>query len=269
MLVFPNCKINLGLNVLAKRPDGYHELETIFFPLPFTDVLESIPSTAPDIYIYGTEIPGLRSDNLCIKAWHLLKKDFPDLPPVEFHLYKNIPMGAGLGGGSGNGAFTLKLLNDQFSLGLSTSHLLDYARQLGSDCPFFIINTACFAGGRGEVLEPLTDVASDMSFVIVHPGIHVSTKTAFENIIPQHPQKDVLEVITQPMQTWREELKNDFEPAISALHPEIATIKNQLYESGAVYASMTGSGSAVYGIFEKDAVPLLSFDASWRTVIIK
>jgi 4-diphosphocytidyl-2-C-methyl-D-erythritol kinase len=273
MIVFPNCKINLGLRILNKREDGYHNLETVFYPVGINDALEVIradhgrqtidDSKTPDYASVrftstGLFIAGDEANNLCIKAYHLLKKDFPSLPPVEMHLHKAIPMGAGLGGGSADGAFTLKLLNDQFHLGLSTQQLINYSLQLGSDCPFFILNKPCFATGRGELLEPIVLDLSAYHFAIVNPGIHVNTGWAFEqsgrfstpsNQSAQLQRPDCRQTVQQPISTWKDQLINDFEEPVSKAHPEIAAIKQQLYDAGAVYASMTGSGSTVFGIF--------------------
>lgn len=270
MLVFPNCKINLGLRIIRKREDGYHDLETIFYPVGWKDVLEIIRKddgrlttdhsgisnsrlTTDGISFTSTglAISGEQKDNLCIKAYNLLKKDFPSLPSVQMHLHKVIPMGAGLGGGSSNGAFTLTLLNKKFQLNLTTQQLMDYALQLGSDCPFFILNQPGYATGRGELLEKVELDLSAYRFVMVNPGIHVNTGWAFAQIKPAVPEKSIKEIILQPIQTWKDELKNDFEEPVSKAHPEIASIKQQFYDAGAIYASMTGSGSTVFGVFEK------------------
>lgn len=278
MIVFPNCKINLGLHILNKREDGYHNLETVFYPVLWRDALEVVrrddgrlltddthhsPLTTHESSIIfsstGLTIAGDEANNLCIKAYHLLKKEFPTLPPVQMHLHKAIPMGAGLGGGSADGAFALKLLNDKFQLGLSTQQLIDYALQLGSDCPFFIINKPCYATSRGEKLETVELDLSAYHFAIVNPGIHVNTGWAFAQLnINNTNRSDLKAIIQQPIETWKEQLINDFEEPVSKAHPEIPNIKQQLYAAGAVYASMTGSGSTVFGIFDKE--PELSFD---------
>src|SRR5690606_34669746 len=188
----------------------------------------------------------------CVHAWELLKKDRPSLPSVKMHLHKTIPTGAGLGGGSSDASFTLMLINEKFKLGLSTSQLMDYALKLGSDCPFFIMNEPAFAKGRGEILEPVALNLSDYVFALVSPGIHVSTRDAFAEIIPSTPKKSLREIIHQPVETWKEELKNDFEATVFRKHPRIASIKDELYNKGALYASMSGSGSTVFGIFKQD-----------------
>lgn len=272
MIVFPNCKINLGLRILRKRNDGFHDLETVFYPLPLYDVLEIIGDadsnqneTAIKFSSSGISITGTTADNLCIKAYHLLQKDFPQLPPVQMHLHKAIPTGAGLGGGSADAAFGLKLISEKFNLDLSTSQLINYSLQLGSDCPFFIINKPCFATGRGEILEPLSTDLSAYTFIIVNPGIHINTAKAFSGITPALPAKSVNEIIQQPVETWKAELINDFEKSVFSQHPEIEIIKNNLYQKGAIYAAMSGSGSTVYGIFEKNAIPEFNFAAHYFT----
>lgn len=232
MIIFPNCKINLGLHIVRKRLDGYHDLETIFYPLPFYDVLETIQNPGNDsshkrntssilFSSSGLSLDAPVAENLCVKAWHLLKKDFPQLPEVQMHLHKVIPAGAGLGGGSADAAYTLLLINKQFHLNLSTSQLIDYSLQLGSDCPFFIINKPCFATGRGEIMEPVTLNLSAYKFIIINPGIHINTAKAFSGITPALPTKSVKEIIQQPITTWKNELINDFEKNIFINHAEI------------------------------------------------
>jgi 4-diphosphocytidyl-2-C-methyl-D-erythritol kinase len=266
MLFFPNCKINLGLRILRRRPDGYHDLETIFYPLPLCDALECIRSEhdspgsghepgTPRFTAYGLPIPGDPAHNLCVRAWQLLKKDFPELPAVHIHLLKNIPIGAGLGGGSANGACTLKALNNQFHLGLSQEHLLHYAAQLGSDCPFFILNTPCLGGGRGEMLTPVNLDLSAYSLALVDPGVHISTAKAFSLCTPAENPTPLTSIIALPVTQWREQLVNDFEQPVFQLYPELAAIKPALYAHGALYASLTGSGSSFFAIFPKDQAP--------------
>jgi 4-diphosphocytidyl-2-C-methyl-D-erythritol kinase len=290
MLVFPNCKINLGLQILNKREDGFHNLATVFYPVQLKDVLEIIqkddansPTQNSELKTQvtqiktqnselsfkssGLEITGDEQNNLCIKAYNLLKKEFPSLPPVQMHLHKAIPMGAGLGGGSSDGAFALKLLNEKFQLGLNQEQLIGYALQLGSDCPFFILNKPCYATGRGEILEPVALDLSAYQFAIVNPGIHVHTGWAFEQLKLESSGRlertDLRKIIQQPITIWKEDLKNDFEEVVAKQHVEIATIKQQLYEAGALYASMTGSGSTVYGIFEKKMKFDIKFDEGY------
>jgi 4-diphosphocytidyl-2-C-methyl-D-erythritol kinase len=272
VVTFPNCKINLGLHILGKREDGFHNLETVFYPLPFKDAMELIPNTNNDTEIEftgtGLAVDGNATDNLCVKAYHLLKKDFPQLPAVKIHLHKAIPMGAGLGGGSADASFMLKLLNEKFKLNLSTSQLLNYALQLGSDCPFFIINKPCFATGRGEVLEEVAVDLSMYKIVLINPGIHINTGWAFSNISPPIPQKSIKEIINQPIETWKDELKNDFEEPVFAAHPQIKETKESLYQQGAIYAAMSGSGSTVFGIFDQNTDSVALKDNNYFIKII-
>ncbi|MFI5187227.1 MAG: 4-(cytidine 5'-diphospho)-2-C-methyl-D-erythritol kinase [Chitinophagales bacterium] len=279
MVLFPNCKINLGLNIVRKRSDGFHDIETVFYPIALRDALEviqtngieenvqySIPiATGIDFQFStsGETVAGDPEDNLCIKAYQLLKKNFTQLPAVKMHLHKTIPSGSGLGAGSADGAVVLRLLNQKFHLGLSTEQLLGYALQLGSDCPFFIINRPCFATGRGEILEPIQPDLSDYKIVIINPGIHISTTEAFSLLTPAIPSKSIKKIIQQPIETWKEELKNDFEEPVFRKYPELKTIKEKLYEAGAIYTSMTGSGSTIYGIFEKNKKMKLSFTSNY------
>jgi 4-diphosphocytidyl-2-C-methyl-D-erythritol kinase len=256
LVLFPNCKINLGLRVTARRPDYYHDLETIFYPVPLRDAAEITTFSAKkehtgfELTITGLEIPGETSSNLCTKAWQLIKKDFPDIPAVRMHLHKAIPIGAGLGGGSSDGAFTLILLNEELKLNLTTEKLLAYALRLGSDCPFFILNKPCYATGRGEILEEIEIDLSGHHFVIVNPGIHISTAEAFSDIVISPESKTSLkEIIMQPVATWKNFLVNEFEEPVFRKYPELKEIKEKFYKSGAVYASMTGTGSSIYGIF--------------------
>lgn len=259
MIVFPNCKINLGLHILRKRPDGYHDIDTIFYPVPVTDALEIIEYNEPTrssslpFSLSGLAIEGDSASNLCMKAYRLLKREFPDLPHIAMHLHKVIPAGGGLGGGSADGSFTLMLLNDLFHLGLSRQQLIEYSSQLGSDCPFFIINKPCLASGRGETLEEIDISLANFKLVLINPGIHVNTGDAFRQLKPSPAERPLDEIIMMPVDRWKDELKNDFEKVIFKQHREIVDIKDQLYSKGAVYASMSGSGSTVFGIFEKDS----------------
>jgi len=266
VIVFPNCKINLGLRILRKRSDGYHDLETIFYPLPFFDVLEIHESSGSNskLSFSTTGLPiESNMNNLCVRAYELLKDDFHRLPPALMHLHKEIPIGGGLGGGSADGAFALKLVNEKFGLGLTLQQLTNYALRLGSDCPFFITNKPAYATGRGEKLDDLNLDLSGYKFCVVNPGILVKTSEAFRGIEPSVPQKSLKEIIGQDIETWKSELINDFEKPIFAQYSEIATIKNALYENGALYASMSGSGSSVYGIFEKEAELNLDFPSHY------
>jgi 4-diphosphocytidyl-2-C-methyl-D-erythritol kinase len=248
MIAFPNAKINLGLNILRKRADGYHDIESCFYPIPWKDALEIIPSDALEFSSEGLEIPGDWKNNLCIRAYELLKHDF-QIGPVKIILLKKIPMGAGLGGGSADGAFMLSLLNDHFQLNLSKEQLETYALQLGSDCPFFIANRPVIAKGRGEQLEPVELDLKGYWLVIKNPGTHISTKEAYEGINPKQPMDSVRDILLKPIEEWRDCLQNDFEKPIFHKYPELQRLKEELYEEGALYASMTGSGSTVYGIF--------------------
>jgi len=279
VILFPNCKINLGLHVVRKREDGYHDLETIFYPLPLRDVLEVQRSEAGSreteenqpvsLHMSGLPVQGKPEDNLCIKAYNLLKKDHPQLAATDLYLHKVIPMGAGLGGGSADGAFTLQLLNDKFQLGLSTEKLLDYALQLGSDCPFFIINKPCYATGRGELMQGIALDLSAYSFLVVHPGIHINTGWAFSQLTPAPAARSLIEIIQEPVANWRIALTNDFEAPVCKQHPELQAIKEQLYEAGALYASMTGSGSCFFGIFPKEQLPAIQWPAHYAVFQLK
>lgn len=273
MIVFPNCKINLGLQVIRKRSDGYHDISTAFYPIPLSDSLEIIADHSLDTPIVftssGLPIDGTGvSNNLCVRAFELIKKDHPGLPPVRMHLHKVIPMGAGLGGGSSDAAYTLKLIDDKFQLGISTSKLEEYALELGSDCPFFIRNKPCLATGRGEQMIALNLDLSAYSFVLIYPAIHIGTSWAFSEIVPSETNKDLSAILSQPIESWKHSLVNDFEAAVFRKHPELASVKQQLYEQGALYASLTGSGSVVYGIFSQK--PLLNelFDPSFDVFIL-
>lgn len=269
MVLFPNAKINLGLNVIRKRPDSYHDLETVFYPVNIKDALEVIPSAEMAFHLSGLPVNGNRDDNLCVKAYQLLKKDFTHLPPVTIYLHKAIPMGAGLGGGSADGAFMLSMLNDKFRLHLTQQQLIDYALQLGSDCPFFIINRPCFAASRGENLLPVEVTLSAYKIVLINPGIHISTKEAFSNLTLEMPEKSIQQIISQHISTWKNELVNDFEINVFQLFPEIKEIKNNLYNAGAIYASMTGSGSTVFGIFEANAELNFSFPDNYISITLQ
>ena len=251
MIQFPNCKINLGLSILAKRADGYHELETVFYPIAVSDALEVLPAANLTMTQSGIAVPGDPAQNLCLKAYHLLKKDFPQLPTVQMHLHKNIPMGAGLGGGSSDGTAALVILNQQFDLGLNDQQLIDYASQLGSDCPFFVYNKACHATGRGEILKPIALDLSNYQFLLVHPGIHIATAWAFQQLKPHTKSESIQSIIEKPITDWKNDLINDFEAPVFKAEPTLSVIKDQLYQLGAIYASMSGSGSSLFGIFPK------------------
>jgi 4-diphosphocytidyl-2-C-methyl-D-erythritol kinase len=267
VIAFPNCKINIGLNVVSKREDGYHDIETVFYPLNFSDALEIIQGDSNEFNVTGLSDVDSQN-NLCIKAYDLIKKDFPGLPYIKMHLHKSIPIGAGLGGGSSDAAFTLKILNEKFSLGLSEDQLRNYALELGSDCPFFLHNKPCLAKGRGEQLEPIDFNLSSYTIILVNPAIHVNTTWAFSNIKPVAHKKSIQEVITQPIDTWKHDLVNDFEALVFETYPGTKRIKEILYERKALYASLSGSGSTVYGIFDKAVSIDHEFPADYFTRII-
>jgi 4-diphosphocytidyl-2-C-methyl-D-erythritol kinase len=265
MLCFPNCKINLGLYVTRKREDGYHDLETVFYPVQVRDVLEVVPAKETMLHASGLPITGDAADNLVLKAYELLSTAFPEKEqPADIFLHKVVPMGAGLGGGSADGAFMLQLLNDHFQLGMSDEELAAYALQLGSDCPFFIYNTPKFATGRGEQMSDVAVDLSKYSIQLVCPDVHVSTGKAFSMITPKAATFDLRELRSLPIEQWKDHITNDFELPVFKEHPALAEIKKQLYEAGAIYAAMSGSGSAIYGIFEKGKRAQISANGSFR-----
>lgn len=255
MIVFPNAKINIGLHVVSKRPDGYHNLETVFYPVKLSDALEMAETGKTGITFSGIPVEGEPRDNLVIKAYELLKKDF-QLPPVQFHLHKVIPTGAGLGGGSSDAAFTLKMLNSYFKLNLTIEKLNGYAVRLGADCTFFIENKPAYATGIGDRLHPAELDLSDYTIVLIKPDVSVSTIQAYKNIVPARPEFSLQELPAVPVEKWKNTVVNDFEKSIFPQFPEIKKWKETLYEWGASYASMSGSGSAVFGIFHHLPVDL-------------
>ena len=246
MLLFPNAKVNLGLNVVRKRSDGYHDIETLLLPVPgLCDVLEIVHADSFRMYVYGAEIDG---ENLCQKAWRLLSDRF-GIAPVEIHLQKKIPMGAGLGGGSADAAFTLSGLNTLFSLGLPREELAGLAASLGSDCPFFIYDKPMIARGRGEILSPFDFPLGDHELrIFPQPGF-VSTREAYAGITPRCPEHRLETVLRRPIEEWKDLLVNDFEATVFASHPQLAAAKQALYDEGALYAAMSGSGSALFAIY--------------------
>jgi len=266
MICFPNAKINLGLNIVSKRPDGFHNIETIFYPITLSDVLEFIEGNDNSTSIKSTgnclNIPD--NQNICIKAYELLSKDFA-LAPLEIYLHKVIPSGAGLGGGSSDAAFFLKSLNSHFKFGLSDNELEAYAAQLGSDCPFFIRNNSAFATGKGEIFEKNNLDLSNYYIYLVKPDVFVSTAVAYNSIVPALPKYSLKDLINQPMESWKDMILNDFESNIFKIHPLLEQIKLQLYNHGAIYASMSGSGSSIYGIFKNRPEKIKDFDShySW------
>jgi 4-diphosphocytidyl-2-C-methyl-D-erythritol kinase len=255
MISFPNAKINIGLNVVEKREDGYHNLETILFPVNLCDALEVVESKTYNICFTGLKIDSPPGANLVEKAYNVLKEVF-DLPPVSIHLHKVIPFGAGLGGGSSDGAFMLKMLNNLFELKMNSNSLEKYALGLGADCPFFIKNQTVFATGVGEKLKLVKLNLSEYSFVIIKPSFSIATSEAFRDITPKLPNRQILDIVCSPVNEWKDNLNNDFEASISSIYSEISDIKEKLYRLGASYASMSGSGSAVYGIFQHSPINL-------------
>lgn len=265
MITFPCAKINLGLNIVSKRPDGYHNLETVFYPIPLTDALEikymdeKFPSESPcDLKITGNDIDCNEEDNLVIKAYQLLAADF-QLPRVHAHLVKRIPTQAGLGGGSSDAAYMIRLLDERFRLNIGIPEMERYAAKLGADCAFFITADPSYAEGIGDVLMPADVPGAGLGgyyLAVVKPSVAVSTRDAYAAIVPKTPAKCCRDIVRQPIETWKDELVNDFEAPIFAMHPELATIKQSLYDAGAVYAAMSGSGSALFGIFREQPTGL-------------
>lgn len=258
MITFPCCKINLGLNIVARRGDGYHDIETVFYPVPLCDALEikkmgeDFPSEYPcDLKVTGMEIECDERKNLVTKAYELIAEDFC-LPRIHTHLYKRIPSQAGLGGGSSDAAFMIRLLDERFRLNMGNAEMERYAALLGADCAFFITAEPAFATGKGEILSPInngTGCLDGYYIGIVKPSIAVSTAEAYSAVTPQKPAKCCRDIIQQPVETWKGVLVNDFEKPVFARHPVIGDIKNRLYDMGAAYAQMSGSGSSVFGIF--------------------
>ncbi len=251
MVFFSPCKINLGLHILSKRPDGYHNLETCFYPVPWTDVLEVIPAKEFSFTITGRLIEGSTKDNLCVKAYRLMHLNH-GIGPVNIHLHKILPTGAGLGGGSSNAAFTLRLLNEIFELGLSVETLKLYAARLGSDCAFFIEDKPTLGSGRGDVLHGISISLEKKYLVLVKPPVHVSTAEAYSQITPQRHEVGIPVILNLDINQWKNSLVNDFEVSVFKQFPEIGRLKAKLYDLGAIYASMSGSGASVFGIFDKE-----------------
>jgi len=252
MLVFPNCKINLGLQILSKREDDYHNLETVFYPVQWTDALEIVPAEKTKFESLGIHIPGDTANNIVLKAYQMLAKDF-DLKPLKIILQKHLPVGAGLGGGSANAAFMLKACNIFFELGLNSKDLENYATKLGADCAFFIQNKPTLATGVGDVFENIELNLSAYQIIVIYPKKAINTAWAYAQLkLKTEKRASLKNIITQPIETWKDSLVNDFEPEVIKVMPEIKSIKKNLYDSGAIYASMSGSGSSIYGIFKKD-----------------
>ena len=251
MILFPNAKINIGLNILSRREDGFHNLETIFYPLAVRDALEVVETDQLKFTSSGLEIPGNPTDNLCLKAYDLLSKDYK-LPPVHIHLHKHIPIGAGLGGGSADASFFIRLMNEKFELGMDAAQMEAYASKLGSDCAFFVQNKPALAHGKGDQLQTIELDLSNYFIILVMPVVQVSTSDAYRGIRPAAMESSLADLIKLPIEAWKAVIKNDFEPSVFLQYPIIAEIKSKLYSAGALYASMSGSGSSVFGIFEKE-----------------
>ena len=254
MITFPSAKINIGLNITSKRSDGFHNIETIFYPIQIKDALEVIEASEMGFESSGIAIPGLASENLCLKAYDLLRKDF-SLPSINIHLHKKIPIGAGLGGGSADAAFFIKLVNEKFNLGLSVAQMQNYCRLLGADCAFFIENKPVFAFEKGSVFESIDLDLSNYYLALVMPPVHVSTAEAYQGVQPKEADISLKELIKLPVEEWQGKINNNFEPHIFKNHPQIKKVKETLLEAGALFSLMSGSGASVYGIF-KDPVNL-------------
>lgn len=250
MLAFANAKINLGLDIIEKRPDGYHNIETIFYPVKLYDVVELTDAKETVCVVKGIDVPGTAEDNICLKAFEALRNDF-DLPAQQITLLKNIPVGAGLGGGSSDAAHLVKLLNNKFELGLSVTEMQDYVRPLGADCAFFIENEPVYASGKGDQFSSIAIDLSKYFLVLVKPAVHVSTAAAYAGIKPIIPSRSVKDLIHLPVEEWRSGLKNDFETSVFSKYPEIEQVKLKLYQSGALFSLMSGSGSSVFAIFDR------------------
>ncbi len=253
MICFPNAKINLGLNIVSRLPNGYHNIETVFYPIPLCDVLEFVPAQKTSLYVEGVDFEGDIENNLVVRVLRLLQKDFL-LPELEIFLQKKIPVGAGLGGGSSDAAFMLKMLNQFFGLELSIEQMENYVSQLGADCAFFIKNKPVFATGIGNVFSDIDVSLKDLYLALIKPNIFVSTKEAYSNVVPKSPLISLINAIKQPVSFWKNTVENDFEKGIFELYPQIEALKNDFYQNGAIYASMSGSGSSVYGIFQKKPI---------------
>jgi 4-diphosphocytidyl-2-C-methyl-D-erythritol kinase len=272
MLTFPNAKINIGLFITAKRNDGYHNLETIFYPVAVRDALEivDIPHTNTSIHLTGLPVAGDQQNNLVWKAYTLLQREFPGkIKPLSIHLHKVIPMGAGLGGGSADGAFMLNMLNNHFNLELNTDQLEQYALELGSDCPFFIRNKAAFASGRGEQMEEMGLDLSNYSIQLIYPDIHISTAMAFAGITPAAASYSLQNISSLPLDQWKDHIRNDFETSLFPEYPLLQHLKEELYAGGALYASLSGTGSTVYGIFQKgEQATISSKDIAYNVLYV-
>ncbi len=256
MIYFPTCKINIGLNIIEKRQDGFHNIETLFYPISLNDALEIRPKDEgkTSLVVSGLAI-GTKTvdDNLCIKAYNLIKRDFPNIPEVNIHLHKSIPMGAGLGGGSSDATYTLKLLDFLFSLNLSNEDFENYAHQLGSDCAFFIYNIPAYASNKGDTFSPTTLSLKGKTILLVKPDIFISTSEAYANTNPKKDEINLINIVESlPISEWKHFIKNDFENSLFPKHKEFQIIKDKLYDIGAMYAQMSGSGSTMFGLFDRE-----------------
>ncbi len=258
MIVYPISKINIGLQVTGKRPDGFHNLETIFYPIQIRDALEVVESESFSFEMSGLGVEGTPDQNLVVKAYELVRSDY-SLPPVKIHLHKNIPTGAGLGGGSSDGAYMLMLLNDLFDLNVSKEKLFEYALSLGSDCPFFLYGKPVFATGRGEIMEDVDIDLKNYSLIMVKPPVHISTAEAYRNIVPQKSRLSLKGLIDFPVTRWKGNILNQFERYVFERYPEVEKVKQVLYEQGAYFALMSGSGSSVFGLFRSEKRTLEQF----------
>lgn len=256
MITFPNAKINLGLDIVERRDDGYHNIETLFMPIPLHDALEIVPARAEaraTLQCHGRKVDCPMEKNLVYRAWALMH-DAHGVPPVEMHLYKHIPDGAGLGGGSSDATATLLMLNRMFDLALDDEALAALAVKLGADCPFFVYNRPMMATGIGDVLTPVDVSLAGMTLLLVAPAVYVSTREAYSGVTPARPAVPLAERIAAPLPCWQATVKNDFEPTVMAAHPLLAQIKATLLDCGACYAAMSGSGCSVFGLFDSDKV---------------
>ncbi len=268
MILFPNCKINIGLSVAAKRPDGYHDIESVLFPVPFCDVLEIVPAKRDKfaLNLTGIEVTTGIEENICFRAWKLLEEEF-GIDPVDIYLHKVIPAGAGLGGGSADGAFTLKLLNEMFGIKLDNRGLKQMASRLGSDCPFFIENKALMVFDRGDQFMPVELNLHGFYVVLVKPGFNIATSTAYSLVRPSQKENPLEDLLKRNIEDWKDHIINDFEEVLFRKYPVLMKMKEHLYRSGAIYASITGSGSALYGLFRKppqDLDNVLSENIIWK-----
>lgn len=267
MLCFPNAKINLGLQILKKRADGFHEIKTCMYPIAVQDALEIHEDTAFSFEQSGKVLDNKPAENIVVKTYEFLKRKFPDLPPVRMHLLKNIPFGAGLGGGSADAAFAMRALVELFKLNINTAEQEKLIAEIGSDCAFFIQNKPALASGRGEKLEAIDLDLSAYSIQLIAPQIHVSTATAYSGVQPKESPTALEDILKSDISTWREHLVNDFEKSVFTQEPIISEIKRQLYDGGALYASMSGSGSSVFGIFPKNKKANIKIDTGFQEFI--